>query len=76
MGGNSEEYIIEYELADDLQSFISTQTEDVTFEKPEMKDKIFDFNPMEVLEVTKSIGSPTKIIDINKVDDEFIEKCI
>ncbi len=67
--------IIEYELAEDLQAFIS-QSDDVKFQKAELKNQIFTFDKDVLLEVSKTITSPTTILNVTEVDDEFLQNCV
>lgn len=73
-GASVEDVIVEYELAEDLQTFIS-QSDDVDFDDTNLKDTIFKYDKDDLLEVTKTILSPTKIIGVIKIDDTFLENC-
>ena len=66
--------IIEFELAEDVQDFIA-KNDDVGYldNNFALKEKIEDANPSDLLKVVKTIDSPTTIVSVDYVDDEFLE---
>ncbi len=64
--------IIDIDLAGDVNEFIKINEDvDIT---PELKTKIENFDNMDLVKVTKQIGSFTKILNVELVDDELLEK--
>ncbi len=64
----------EIELASDLKSFISFNSN--SCEDEILKKEILDCEEDELLKVTKSVASPLKIIKVEKVTEELLEKAI
>jgi hypothetical protein len=63
----------EIDFANDVKDFISMSS-DVSFENPKMKEDILNSNDNQLLKITKTIASPIKIINVEKVDEAFLEK--
>lgn len=61
----------EIELAYDLQQYLM-HSKDVKVD-PKLKGEIVEFSPETILSVTKKIQSPTEIISVTVVDDEFVK---
>jgi hypothetical protein len=64
----------EIELASDVQSFVSFNSD--SCDNPELKQTILSSLGDDLLKVTKSIASPIKIIHVEKVTDELLEKAL
>jgi len=64
--------IIDIDLAEDVKEFVS-QNNEVQIEG-DLKQKINGADNDELLKITKYIGSPTKIVNVEIVDDVLIEK--
>ncbi len=62
--------IIAFELAGDTQELILENGE-VYYSENGLKDKIMDFDPNKLLKVVKTIESPTKIISVEEVGEDF-----
>ena len=69
------EQIVEFELAEDVQEFIAENT-DVDYSDNKYKQIILQANRNDLLKVVKIIDSPTKIINVEVVNDKFIEEQI
>lgn len=63
---------VDIDLAEDVKGFILCNS-DVTCDK-RMKDKILAFDNDDLLKVTKEIGSFTKILDVELVDEALLTK--
>lgn len=64
----------EIELAEDLKSFISFNSN--SCENEQIEELILGSEDDDLLKVTKKIASPIKIVDIEKVTDELLEKAL
>ena len=62
--------IIDYELAEDLHSFLA-HSPDAVINKS-LKSKIEKMDPDMMIEVTKLIGGPIEIIAVREVDDDLL----
>jgi hypothetical protein len=72
---NEESVLTEFELCDDLiESYNNNQ--DIGFLDLNVKKKIESYPFGTLLQVTKKIGSPIKIISVKEVDDSFISSMI
>lgn len=70
-----ESILTEFELSDDLiESYTSNQ--DIGFLDLNVKKKIESLPVGTLLEVTKKIGSPIKIISVKEVNDSLISAMI
>ena len=63
---------IDVNLAEEVKEFISVNS-DVECKK-ELKDKIFSFDDLELIKVTKEIGSSTKILGADILTEELLAK--
>jgi len=63
----------DFELAEDVKEFV-TENKDVVFQDLKLKEKLFSFDNSVLLKVTKTINSPTMIVEITQVDEEFIKE--
>jgi hypothetical protein len=61
------------DFASDVKDFVSTSS-DVSYQNESIKNLIFSSSNDQLLKVTKTIASPIKIISVEKVDEDFIEK--
>jgi hypothetical protein len=61
-------------LASDIKDFVAIAN--VKFDDIGLRNKIFDTDDNDLLKVTKLIGSNTKIISVDLVDDDFIMKAV
>ena len=67
--------IVEFELSEDLiESYKSNQ--DIGFLDLQVKDKVEKFPVGTLLQVTKKIGSPIKILSVKEVDNALISSMI
>jgi hypothetical protein len=64
----------EIELAGDVKSFVSLNTD--SCENEEFKEIISSSDDDDLLKVTKQVASPLKIIDVQKVTDELLDKAL
>lgn len=64
----------EVELAEEVKSFISFNTDSYTDEI--LKEKILAYDDDDLLKVTKNMASPIKIIGVEKITDELLEKAL
>ena len=65
----------EIELAGDLKSFVSFNSNSCENEK--LKKEILEYDDDdELLKVTKTIASPIKIVNVEKVTDELLNKAL
>ena len=64
--------IIEFELAEDVQEFI-TQNPDVTYAEPTIKSTIQTADPSVLLKVEKTIDSPTQFLSVIVTNDQFFD---
>ncbi len=70
-----ESILTEFELSDDLiESYNSNQ--DIGFLDLNIKKKVESFPVGTLLQVTKKIGSPIKILSANEVNDALISSMI
>ena len=67
--------IMDFELAEDVQEFISSNLE-VEYSDIALKTLIIESNPNELLKVVKTIDSPTKFISVEVVNDAFLDKSL
>ena len=72
---NEESTIMEFELSDDLIKSYS-ENQDITFLDLNVKGKVENYPKGTLLQVTKKIGSPIKIISATEVDDTIISQLI
>ena len=63
----------DFELAEDVKEFV-TENKDVVFQDLKLKEKLFSFDNSVLLKVTKTINSPTMIVEITQIDEEFIKE--
>lgn len=63
----------EIETAGDVKDFVSTAS-DMPYDDDKIKEQIFSFDDCDLIKVTKTIASPIKIIKVDKVDEQYIEK--
>ncbi len=63
----------EIDFASDVKDFISNSS-DVTYENEQIKKTILESDNLELLEVTKKIGSPIEIIEVKKISEKLIEE--
>jgi len=61
-------------LASDVKNFVAIAN--VGFDDIGLRDKIFDADDDDLLKITKLIGSNTKIVSVDLVDDDFIMKAV
>ncbi len=72
---NEESILTEFELSDDLiESYNSNQ--DIGFLDLNVKKKVESLPVGTLLQVTKKIGSPIKIISVKEVNDSLISSMI
>lgn len=72
---NEESILTEFELSDDLiESYENNQ--DIGFLDLNVKKQVESFPIGTLLQVTKKIGSPIKIISVKVVDDSFVSSMI
>ncbi|MEK6761066.1 MAG: hypothetical protein AABX93_04040 [Nanoarchaeota archaeon] len=64
----------EIELAGDLKSFVSFNSGSCSNE--ELEKEILELDDDDLYKVTKTIASPIKITQIEKVTDELLEKAL
>jgi hypothetical protein len=64
---------VEYELAEDVKEFIA-KNQDVTFQDQSLKERIDASDDTSLLKVTKTIGSPIKIVEVEEATVELIER--
>jgi len=64
----------EIELAGDLKSFVSFNSG--SCQNEELEKSILELDDDDLYKVTKTISSPIKIINIEKVTDELLEKAL
>ena len=64
----------EIELAGDLKSFVSFNSN--SCENEELEKSILALEDDDLYKVTKTIASPIKITNIEKVTDELLEKAL
>lgn len=75
MTGTEEAIIVEYELAEDLiESY--TQNKDIIFVDLNVKKNVENFSNGTLLQVTKKIGSFTKILSAKEVDESLVATLI
>ena len=60
------------DTAGDVKDFI-TMSKDISYENEKVKDFIFSCDDSDLLKVTKTINSPIKIIEVVKIDDNYIK---
>lgn len=60
----------EVELAGDVQKFIAVSS--TACDTAALKAEIASFNEDDFLKVTKQIASPMKIINVKKIDEEYL----
>ena len=63
---------VEFELAEDVQEFVKIN-KDVSIDS-KIKEKLHTFDGSVLLKVTKKIESPTQILSIEQIDDDYIKK--
>jgi hypothetical protein len=62
---------VEFEMAEDVQEFVKFN-KDVQIET-KLKEKLKSFDGAVLLKVTKKIESPTQILSIEQIDEEYIK---
>jgi len=63
----------EVELAGEVKSFVSFNANSC---EGSLKETILAFDDDELLKVTKNIASPIKIIQVQKITEELLEKAL
>ena len=61
------------DLAGDVKQFIS-MSKDVSYASDKIYEFVFSCDDSDLIKVTKTIASPIKIIDVVKVDEDYIVK--
>ena len=63
----------EVELAGDVKNFISFNANSC---EEDVKKTVFECDEDDLLKVTKNIASPIKIINVQKITEELLEKAL
>jgi hypothetical protein len=63
------------DFASDVKDFV-TMSSDVSYDDEKFKELILTSEDTQLLKITKTIASPIKIINVEKVDEQFIERNI
>ncbi len=63
----------EIDIVENIQELI-TKNPDVEFPEKKLEDLVMNSKKGNILEITMSIGSPIKIINVEVVNEEFFEK--
>lgn len=72
---NEESIITEFELSEDLMESYNSN-KDIGFLDLQVKKKVETFPVGTLLQVTKKIGSPIKILSVKEVDNALISSMI